>query len=329
MQEKTIFTEKGIIIGEKNNDVFVVKILSGDEKGKIVNVFGEKEEFQVGVYDFKKGDKIALYIEKYPDEHFENYSIQGYRHVDSLIIWFFIFCGIVILIGKKQGLMSLLSLFGGVAMILFLLIPGIKNGYNPVILTGLISFFTTVFTILLITGNSKKSWIAIFGTIFGVVCAYIFAFLIAKTSGINGLGSEDARSFAILNVGFDYFGIFFAGIIIGALGAVMDTTISIASGLNEVKEKTGNIGFKGLLKSGMIIGGDVMGGMINTLVFAYLGTSLVVILSASINGIGVLEFLNLNFISEEILRSISGTAGLVLSIPLTALIGAFVFSRRN
>lgn len=329
MQEKTIFTEKWIIIWEKNNDVFVVKILSWDEKWKIVNVFWEKEEFQVWVYDFKKWDKIALYIEKYPDEHFENYSIQWYRHVDSLIIWFFIFCWIVILIWKKQWLMSLLSLFWWVAMILFLLIPWIKNGYNPVILTWLISFFTTVFTILLITWNSKKSWIAIFWTIFWVVCAYIFAFLIAKTSWINWLWSEDARSFAILNVWFDYFWIFFAGIIIWALWAVMDTTISIASWLNEVKEKTWNIWFKWLLKSWMIIWWDVMWGMINTLVFAYLWTSLVVILSASINWIWVLEFLNLNFISEEILRSISWTAWLVLSIPLTALIWAFVFSRRN
>ena len=343
MQEKNIFTEKWIIIGKKNSEEFIVKILSWNEEWKIVEVSWEKEGFWVWEKNFKKWEKITLYIEKENnldennlDNNFEiglennltHYSIQWYWHLDSIIIWFFIFCWIVIWIWKKQWIMSLISLFWWVAMILFLLIPWIKYWYNPAVLTWFISFFATIFTILLITWNTKKSWIAIFWTIFWVIFAYIFAFLIAKTSWIDWLWSEDARIFAILNSWFNYSWIFFSWIIIWALWAVMDTTISIASWLNEVKTKSWHIWFKWLWKSWMTIWWDVMWWMINTLVFAYLWTSLIIVLSASMNWIWVVEFLNFNFIAEEILRTIAGTTWLVLSIPLTAFLGALILSRK-
>jgi len=339
MQEKNIFTEKWIIIAKKSSDEFVVKILSGNEKWKIVEVSWEKEGFSIWNKIFDKWEKITLYVEKYPDDNFANYSIKWYRHLDSIIVWFFIFCWIVIWIWKKQGLMSLLSLFWWVALILFLLIPWIKNWYNPVILTWFISFFATIFTILLITWNTKKSWIAIFWTIFWVIFAYIFAFFIAETSWIDWLWSEWARAFAILHSWFDYSGIFFSWIIIWALWAVMDTTISIASWLNEVSEKIKKSwntiwwvdwnSFINLWKSWMTIWWDVMWWMINTLVFAYLWTSLVIVLSASVDWVWVIEFLNMDFIAEELLRTIAGTTWLVLSIPLTAFLGAIILSKKN
>lgn len=284
---------------------------------------------------FSKWEKISLYVEKNSEENFENFSIKWYRHLDSIIIWFFIFCWIVLLIWKKQWLRSLLSLFWSVFLILFFLIPWIKNWYNPIFLTWIISFFVTIFTILLIIWNTKKSWIAIFWTLFWVVFAYIFAFLIAKTSWIDWLWSEDFRIFVILNSGFDYTWIFFSWIIIWALWAVMDTTISIASWLNEVSEKikkSWNIlenNFKNLLRSWMIIWWDVMWWMINTLVFAYLWTSLIVVLSASVNWIWIFEFLNFSFIAEEVLRTIAWTTWLVLSIPFTAFLWAWILSRKK
>lgn len=323
MQETKIFTEKWIILDEKKWEFFV-KILSWEEKWKVVKISWEWENFFVWEQNFSQWDKISLYVEKNFSENFENYSIKWFRHLDAIIIWFLIFCLTVILIWKKQWLRSLFSLLWSVLIILFLFIPWIKMWFDPVFLSWVIAFFVTVFTILLIVWNTKKWWIAIWWTIYWVVFAYIFAFFIAKTSWIDWLWSEEFRSFAITTSWFDYTWIFFAWIIIWALWAVMDTTISIASWLNELKEKVWNIWFKWLLSSWMTIWWDVMWWMINTLVFAYLWTSIIVVLSASINWIWVEEFLNFTYISEEILRSIAWTTWLVLSIPFTAFLWAWI-----
>ncbi len=334
MPEKNIFTLKWIIL-EKKDDNYIVRILSWKKEWKIVTIWWEKDEFTVIKTDYKVWDKIKVYTEFDQNEEVWNslnwwyhYSIQWFRHLDWIIIWFFIFCWIVIWIWKKQWLMSLLSLFWWMAMILFLLIPWIKYWYNPVLLTWIISFVATILTILLITWNTKKSWVAIFWTILWVFFSYIFAFFIATTSWINWVWSEAARAFAILNSWFDYIWIFFSWIIIWALWAVMDTTISIASWLSEVNQKTNwTLWFKKLLKSGMNIWWDVMWWMINTLIFAYMWTSFVVVLSASINGIWIAEFLNFDFIAEEVLRMIAWTIWLILSIPITALLWAIIFSK--
>ena len=323
MQETQIFTEKWIVLDQKNWDFFV-RVLSWEDKWRVIKAQWEWENYWIWEKHYSQWDKVSLYVEKNPDDHSENYSIKWFWHLDAIIVWFFVFCWIVLFIWRKQWLRSLLSLFWSVLIILFLLIPWIKLWYSPVILAWIISFFVTIFTILLIVWNTKKWWIAILWTLSWVFFSYIFAFLIAKTSWIDWLWSENFRAFAITSPWFDYTWIFFSWIIIWALWAVMDTTISIASWLNELKEKVWHIWFKWLWKSWMTIWWDIMWWMINTLVFAYLWTSLIIVLSASVNWVSLVEFLNYDFVSEEILRSIAWTTWLVLSIPLTAFLWAWI-----
>ena len=157
-----------------------------------------------------------------------------------------------------------------------------------------------------------------------ILIATIFSLLINNFSHLNGLGTEDMRIFAINNPNFNFQGILFAGIIIGALGAIMDVAVSISSGLQEVRNHKPNIGFQELLSSGMNIGRDIMGSMLNTLIFAYVGVSIAIILIISQNGIGLIEFLNYGFVTEEIVRSLIGSLGLLATIPVTALAAGLI-----
>ncbi|MBD3360260.1 YibE/F family protein, partial [Candidatus Peregrinibacteria bacterium] len=242
--------------------------------------------------------------------------------------WSVIFLFLILIVGKKAGIKAILSLGGSVALIFFVLLPMIKNGWSPVPITVLGTAVIILFTHLLITGVGKKSWAAMGGTLGGVISAVLLIYLIGYFSNLTGLGTEDSRILAINYPDFNFRGLLFSGIILGALGAVMDTAISISSGLSEIKEHKTNISRKRLFKSGMNIGRDIMGSMLNTLIFAYIGASLVSIILYYLLKTSVIELLNYGFIAEEIARSLVGSMGLLLTIPLTAGLSSLLMGKK-
>lgn len=298
-----------------------IKILSGQDKNKIVII---TNDLRHNPFDLKakEGNKVFLYGENINNE--TKYYVRDFWHLDSLIFLVILFFILVLWLGRFQGIKSLFALSISLVIIFSVFIPLVQKGINPLNVAVLVSLIVSCLTLPIVHGFSLKALVSVTGTCGGVLTAVIFSLLINYFFQLNGLGTEDMRIFAVSNPDFNFQGILFAGIIVGALGAIMDVAVSISSGLQEIRKHKPNIGFRELIASGMNIGRDIMGSMLNTLIFAYVGTSIAVILIISQNGVGLMEFLNYGFVVEEIIRSLIGSLGLLATIPITAIAAGFI-----
>jgi len=226
----------------------------------------------------KKNDKIIVAKNK------KNSSFELVDFKRSGVIYFtiLIFIMLLIIIGRSKGGMALFSVFLSILLIFKVFIPLVLRGYNPLI-TGIIIVCISAFiTIFFISGFTKKGIISILGTLGGVFSAVLLTVILGKMAYLFGNSNESILFFsqnAGKNINFQY--ILFAGIIIGALGAVMDVAVSIASSAIEIVSHNPNISRKKLMFSLMNIGGDIIGTMANTLILAYVGSSLPLILIIS------------------------------------------------
>ncbi len=293
-----------------------IEILNGEYKGDtfvITNTITNTEN------DIKlePGDKIN--VVNYGDNEFYFHS---YEKSNYLLLLTIIFALLVIFIGKFKGLKALLSLILTILLILFVLVPLLLKGYNPIPLSILICILATVITFGITNGITKKSLIALIGVSGGLIAAGIIIYIFTHLMNLSGMASESEQMLLYLpgDITFDFKGLLFAGIIIGALGACMDVAMELTSSLFEIKAHKPNIEDKDLMKSGFNIGKDIMGTMVNTLILAYTGTSLPTILLFVGFEKNFIEIINLESISIEILRAMSGSIGLLLTIPITILI---------
>lgn len=302
------------------------EVLEGKYAGII---FDAVNEITGQIYDvyLHEGDKVMLLLHEYEDGSFDGYAIDFARN-DTMVIFVLLFFAGLIALGKMKGVKALISLIVTVGAVFVILIPLTLQGYDPLMLAVLVSIFVTLVTITLIAGLNKKALCAIIGTIAGVICAALIAYTIGHVSLLTGLSGEDARILYINRPDFNFMQIFFASIMIGALGAVMDVGMSIASSVNEIYQANKKASQKSLFKSGMQVGKDIMGTMSNTLILAYVGSSFPLLILFSMNNFGLMQVINFDFISAEIVRSISGSFGLLLAIPITALVSSFLLRER-
>lgn len=237
----------------------------------------------------------------------------------------------IVWIGGKKGWKSIGSLIFTFVCIFGLLFPMVYRGYSPFGVTVLVAIATTVFTICFVGGWNHKSFAAMIGTISGVVLAGIVAQLFGKIAGINGYNVSDIES---LNYMATYTKIrigelLFAGIIISALGAVMDVGMSLASAMDELYQKKPDLSRKELFRAGMHIGQDMMGTMTNTLILAYVGGSLTTLLLNYAYDLPANQLINSYQIGIEIMQGLSGSMGVVLTVPITAVVAALLITRKE
>jgi uncharacterized membrane protein len=319
------------IINETTNvtsqQELTLKILNSklaDQEFKIIN------EITSNPVDIKlaDNDKILVSIEEYPDNNYKIY-ITGHYRLNGILLLIGLFILLLIILGGKQGFKTVISLILSIILIFKVLIPQTLAGTNPVLIALIISIAIAIITLFLIAGFNKKSFIAILGTLGGLIIAIIVSYIFAKLTYLNGLSTEEARTLFYKFPEINPQGIFFSGIIIAALGAVMDVAMSIASSLTEIKTAKPEISFSQLFKSGINVGKDIMGTMSNTLIFAYVGVSLPLLLLFAEFGDNYTNFINLDFIADEIIRSIGGSIGLITVVPITALLAAFLYSKKK
>lgn len=307
-----------------------VEVLSGIFKGEILDI--EHNLSNDPAYDIvvEEGDKVELYIETEDDQIVAAYisnlvrNVYVYYLVGALII-------LLLIIGRLKGLKATISLATIIFLIFKVLIPFILKGYSPIILSVVIVIISTVVTFVLIGGFTKKSFSAIIGTSGGVLIAAVIAILVGRLARLTGLSAEEAKMLLYIpqEVVLDFKGLMFAGIIIGSLGAVMDVSMSIASAMDEVKKANPSITTGELVRSGMNVGRDIMGTMTNTLILAYTGSSIPLLLLFYAYKYPFPAIMNFDFIVTEAVRSLSGSIGLVLTIPLTAFISGLIYKFNN
>jgi len=274
-----------------------------------------------------KGDKIIVAIDEMGTE--KQIYISDYYRNNVLIILVFIFLGLLILIGKLKGFKSVITISLTMFLIFKVLIPGILGGYNSLILSIIISAVITILTIFIVSGFNKKSLAAIIGTVSGVVIAGVISVIVGNTIQITGMMPDEAAMLLYLPnaISLNYNNLLFSGILLGALGAVMDVAMSIASSIKEIYNANISIKSKDLFKAGMAVGHDIMGTMANTLILAYTGSSIPLLLILNASGESFSSIVNTDIVATEVVRSLAGSIGLIVTIPITAFISVLFLKK--
>ncbi len=273
----------------------------------------------------QEGDNIIV-----RDEN-GSYAIVDYDRLPAMLLLLLGFAALLILFGGMTGLKALLVLLFAVLLIAKGLIAFILFAPSHILLwTILIGAVITLATQLIVNGRNVKSTGAIIGTIGGILVAGLLAVLAIHFTYLTGVSEEQAGMLKALYLkDVDFRELLFSGIVLGALGAVMDVAVSIASAQYEMKLLAPKTKFQTLVSSGLNVGRDVMGTMANTLVLAYIGGALPLILLISAQpDISLVHVMNLNMIATEVVRSLIGSIGLLCAIPITAYATAFLITLR-
>ncbi len=309
----------------------VVKVVSGKFKGalrEIENIISDNPVYNIVL---ERGTRVILHVE--PVSEFIGSAADVNFYIADLkrsgVVWLFaaIFCFGLIIIGRLKGLFALISIIATVALIFFVLVPMVLNGFSPIIGAMIVSILSTVITMYLVGGLNTKSTAAALGTALSLIVSAVFSVLAIKMAHLTGFNGEEAMFLYSARPDLDFHGILAASIILAALGALMDTAISIASTVNEIYETDPALEFKELVKSGMNVGKDVIGTMSNTLILVYLGASLPLVLLSS--NIDLQKFFNLNATASEILSALVGSIGILACVPVTVVITAYLIKRRQ
>jgi uncharacterized membrane protein len=303
-----------------------LELLSGTHKGEHVEA-NSSSSYLFGA-DCKKGMKVIAIVNESNGELVATvYSVNR-----GPMIWFMagVFIAIVIIIGGKKGISSILSLIFTMMCIFFLFLPMIYKGVSPILAAVLVVVFTTIVTMCMVDGISRKSLTAMAGTILGVIFAGIFAWIFGKAAIISGYNVSDIENLVYVGEMTDIkIGeLLFAGILIAALGAVMDVGMSIASTLNELKEKNPDMNARELFISGMNVGRDMMGTMTNTLILAFTGGSINTLVFIYAYDYQYQQIINMYSVGIEIMQGLSSSLGVILAVPCTSFLGAKMFGKK-
>ncbi|SDZ06599.1 Uncharacterized membrane protein [Proteiniborus ethanoligenes] len=303
-----------------DTQILKIRITSGKYKGQefiIENHVSGNPVFDIIV---KNGDKVLLDIEE-DSEGIPSIYITDFIRDTYLGVLLLIFAGLLIVIGKIKGIKSIISLAITGTVILKFMLPMILKGFNPIWVAILSATIITSISFVIIAGINFKSFSAIIGTVGGVVFAGFIAYTIGSLVKLTGLHSEEANMLMFIpqQISFNFQGLLFSGIIIGTLGAVMDVAMSISSAMYEMKALNPEISSNKLIVSGLNIGKDVMGTMSNTLILAYTGSSVPLMLLFMAYETSIIKIINLDMIATEIVRALSGSIGLIIAIPITAM----------
>lgn len=325
--------EKSVGEGEKDGIIQEqqVKVLinTGKYKGESLIISNSVDISTSHDFLLHKGDQILISIEEKDGNIVKGYMYEFVR--DKYLLYLVLgFAALMILVGGIKGLKSLFTLGLTVFLILKLLPTLLLKGYKPIETSIVMAIGIIIFTLLIVSGFNRKTASSIIGTSCGVAIAGIIAVIVGNLAKLNGYGTEESQMLMYIpqNINFDYKGLLFAGILMGALGAIMDVSMSIASAMKEISEANPNIRTTTLMKAGMSVGRDIMGTMSNTLILAYVGASLQFVILLIAYKLSFIDIFNQNTIATEVVRAISGSIGLIASIPITVLASGILRDRK-
>lgn len=276
------------------------------------------------------GDTLSVRIDTYGAGEYQ-VSVYNYNRIPWMIAIVVLFALALVLIGGKQGLRALIGLVFTCVCIVYLLLPLTLRGWNAVLVTVAIVGVTSTVCFLLLGGWQPKIIGAAIGCLCGVACAALLGWLGASVVHISAYQMDEAEALILTssNTSLKLNGLLISGILIAAEGAVMDTAMSIASAMNELKVKRPDIGRAELFRSGMHVGRDATGTMANTLVLAFAGSGLNMMLLIYSYDVSFTQLMNTDFVAVEVLRGVAGSLGIVLTVPCVAAVTAYLLTRHE
>lgn len=306
-----------------------LEVLTGRYKGDIVDTTNYLSAFY-NVY-VREGDKVAVSINTTGDNR---YTVGIYNYSRDLWIWAFlaVFVLVLVAVGGRQGAKAVVGLAVTVFCVIFLLVPLlVQKGWPPIPTTlGVVAY--TIFVCFVILGGVRvKTMVAALGSFGGVLLAGLLAWAACKIVHISGMNMDEAESLLLTAVdnGMKIKGLYICGILIAAEGAVMDIAMSISSAVDELHTVNPKLTARELFRSGMNIGRDAMGTMANTLVLAFAGTSLNMMIFIYAYDVSYTQLLNTDFVAIEVIRSLAGSIGIILTVPLVAFLSSRLLVRRK
>lgn len=302
-----------------------IRILSGRHRGEVLpltNYLSALFNVDVGV-----GDRIIVRLITQEDG---SYYASLFNYDRALVMGgaMLVFCAVLVLLGGRKGVRALLGLVFTLVCLWFLLIPGLIRGLPAIPLTIAVAAVCAAASLILLDGPSRKSLCAILGCVGGVAAAGLFAALVGALTPMDGFNMSEAENLLLYGAekGLSIRGLLVCGVLVAALGAVMDVAMSIASAAWELREHNDGLSRRELFRSGMNIGRDAMGTMANTLILAFAGSSFNLLILIQIYDIPFLQLANTDFLCIEILQSVAGSMGILLTVPLVAAISAYLMA---
>lgn len=313
----------------RGDQLMLVEMTSGRYEGETMQVYN-----YVGpLYGapLKVGDSAVLIVSTYADGS-HTATVYEFNRLLALAAIIALFVIATVLVGGKTGAKSLVGLVITLICIFLILLPMLMKGFPTLLTVFLICAYVAVVSFTILGGVSRKTLCASLATICGIAVALLFGLAAQALARIDGLRLADVEPLLQLRqtgtpIGLRY--LLVGGIVISALGAVMDVAMSIASAISEIHSVNPALSTKELFRSGMNIGRDMVGTMTNTLILAFLGSSFVIVIYLYSIGLQPYQLLSSSYFAIEVISGISSSIGVIISVPLTALISAYVMGGKK
>jgi uncharacterized membrane protein len=253
-----------------------------------------------------------------PDDDVDVYNVTDPFRLPAVIFWVGLFVVLAVIFGGKQGIRGIISLIISIAAIVYVLLPGILHGYSPILLSMGVSTIIVLVSSYVTHGFNKTTTAAVLGMIVTIIITGVLAYAAVHTTQLSGYQNEEAAYLNFQTDGsIDFVGLLLGGIMIGLLGILYDAAIGQAVAIEELSAAAQNYSRPRIFKRALRIGREHIGALINTLAIAYVGASLPLLLLLHFSNMPLSVDLNQEIFSTEIVRTVIGSIGLILAVPIT------------
>jgi uncharacterized membrane protein len=304
---------------ETNYQTLSATVVTGPDAGKTVTVLND-------YLILKPGQQFYMMHEIDPDDGIDAYNVTEPYRLPTVFAWVGLFLLVTVIFGGKQGVRGLLSLAVSIAAIFYVLLPGILQGYSPILLSvGICSFIVLVGSYVT-HGFNKTTTAAVVGMIVTICITGLLAYAAIHTTQLSGYTNEESAELNVFTQGtINFVGLLLGAIMIGLLGILYDAAISQAVAIEELVSASDTYPSRPrIFKRAMRIGREHIGALINTLAIAYVGASLPLLLLLHFSNLTLGVALNQEIFSTEIIRTVIGSIGLILAVPITTFIATFM-----
>lgn len=314
--------DENLYLGEQN---LTVELLGGDLKGEIVEI--DNYLTQIHSILVSEGQSVIVCAD-IPDNAEPYFTIFNYDRSVPIYVLIAAFALSVILVGRGKGLRALIGVTFSLLIIVLFLVQALYHGFSPMAVTILTVLLSTGVSLILLNGISRRTTAGALSTVAGVAVTGIIYAVSALMLHLTGYNTEEAEGLLLIQGSTDLSirSLLLVGVLISALEAVMDVAVSLSAALEELIAVDRTLSRKALFTSGMNIGKDMIGTMSNTLILAFAGSSLTTMISLLAYNYKFQQLFSSDFLAIELSQGICATIGVVLTVPITSAIAAFLFT---
>lgn len=301
-----------------------VLLLEGESKGKTIHF---ENDYSV---QLKDGETFYLRKVVFSGDGRELYTVADPYRINSIVIFTLIFIILVFVFGGKQGIRGLLSLTGSLFLIIFILLPGVINGHSPMVVSTIVASFIVILGSYITHGFNKTTSAAVVGMIFTILMVGVLAYFAVVNTNLTGFDTEESVYLNFNTHGsIDFVGLLLGGMLIGLLGVLYDAAIGQAVTVEELNKVAPHLSRVVIYKKAIRVGREHIGALVNTLAIAYVGVSLPLLLLVYLHNAPIIQVINRENFATEIIRTLIGSIGLVLAVPITTFIAVLFLIKKG